>query len=190
MEKGGGGKRWRHLGGYGKDDGWWRRGGGGLKTPNLWWRHLWTLPNEDYHRDFQNPAEYAVDRITLYSIIDYFLTYYRVYRNSAEFADATPLDRNSRLIIETINIIENIIGIPRKSAEFRKVGTVLYASIYNYTNDTNSYSCKIVFITNFRYFKHYFYVWFHGESRKNYKSRKVGTILYLNWTCHGKTYLS
>ena len=42
-EKGGVGKRWRHLGGMAKmteDD------GGGLKTPNFRWRHLWTLPND------------------------------------------------------------------------------------------------------------------------------------------------
>ena len=38
---GGFGERWRHLGGSGKSDG---RRGGGLKTPNFMWRHLWTLP--------------------------------------------------------------------------------------------------------------------------------------------------
>ena len=39
-------------GGYGKDDGRWRSGGGGLKTPNFRWRHLWTLPYKVINRLF------------------------------------------------------------------------------------------------------------------------------------------
>ena len=57
LGKGGFGKRWRHLGGYGKDD-----AGGGLKTPNFRWRHLWNIiiPLEDIVTDCHIPLSHTL----------------------------------------------------------------------------------------------------------------------------------